>query len=198
MAWDTQETRRRLLAAAIDEFSSSGFAGARIDRIAKLSGCNRERIYFYFGGKAQLFEAALTQQLVTALEGVAITGSGFGAAGEFAGRYFDASLAQPDLARLILWEGLECGTPVDAERRALRATRKVKDLQQALPGADQKAVEELLLTIVTLCHGWVASPNLIPVITSNPDNDRHRRTVVRVAELLAADASGLARSADHP
>jgi AcrR family transcriptional regulator len=60
MAWDTEETRQRLLSAAIEEFSSFGFAGARIDRIAKLSGCNKERIYFYFGGKTQLFEAALT------------------------------------------------------------------------------------------------------------------------------------------
>ena len=188
MAWDTEETQQRLLRAAIKEFSSSGFAGARIDRISKLSGCNKERIYFYFGGKAQLFEAALTQQLVTALEGIAVTGSGPRAAGEFAGRYFDASLAQPDLARLTLWEGLERGSPVDAERRACRATRKVEDLREALPGADRKAVEELLLTIVTLCHGWVGSPNLISVITSDAGDVRRRQAVVRVAELLAADA----------
>jgi hypothetical protein len=128
---------------------------------------------------------------------VAITGSGPCAAGEFAGRYFDASLTQPDLARLTLWEGLERGSPVDSERRALRATRKVEDLRKILPGADRKTVEELLLTIVTLCHGWVASPNLISIITSDPGNERRRQTVVRVAEILSADALGPVGSAHH-
>ena len=68
MAWDTDATREKLLDAAISEFSERGFAGARIHQISRISGCNRERIYFYFGGKAQLFEAALTRQLATALE----------------------------------------------------------------------------------------------------------------------------------
>jgi hypothetical protein len=57
--------------------------------------CNRERIYFYFGGKAQLFEAALTRQLVTALEHLPVVGSGPEAIAEFAGKYFDFATGFP-------------------------------------------------------------------------------------------------------
>src|SRR6476660_2426182 len=139
MAWDTEATRERLLDAAIREFSDRGFSGARIDQISKASGTNRERIYFYFGGKARLFEAALSRQLTASLEELPVLGSGPEAVADFAGRYFDASVSRPALARLTFWEGLERGTPVDAERRALLAGDKVNELRQALPGLDQQA-----------------------------------------------------------
>ncbi|MFE4835322.1 TetR/AcrR family transcriptional regulator [Arthrobacter sp. NPDC056691] len=192
MAWDTEATRERLLDAAIREFSERGFSGARIDQISKTSGTNRERIYFYFGGKVQLFEAALSRQLATSLEGLPVLGSGPEAAADFAGRYFDFSVTQPALARLTSWEGLERGTPVDAERRALRAAGKVNELRQALPGVDQQAAEELLLTIVTLCHAWASSPNVSAVIAGTQNTARRRASITRTAELLARDAGNIA------
>ncbi len=158
MAWDTDATREKLLDAAITEFSERGFAGARIHQISRTSGCNRERIYFYFGGKSQLFEAALTRQLVTVLEDLPVTGSGPEAVADFAGKYFDFSTGFPSLARLTSWEGLERGDPIDAERRALRAANKVAEIRRALPAVSVAAAEDLLLTIVTLCHAWVSSP----------------------------------------
>jgi AcrR family transcriptional regulator len=187
MAWDTEATRERLLDAAIAEFSARGFSGARVDQIAKLSGTNKERIYFYFGGKAPLFEAALTRQLVTALEDLPVLGEGPRAIADFAGRYFDVSTRESCLARLTFWEGLERGEPVDAERRALRSAKKVKELCRALPRVSETAAEELLLTIVTLCHAWVAAPNINAVVTSESREARRRATIVRTAELLAHD-----------
>ena len=76
MAWDTDATQKKILDAAITEFSDRGFSGARIHQISRISGCNRERIYFYFGGKAGLFEAALTRELVTALDDLPVAGIG--------------------------------------------------------------------------------------------------------------------------
>ena len=188
MAWDTDATREKLLDAAIAEFSERGFAGARIHQIASTSGCNRERIYFYFGGKAQLFEAALTRQLATALEDLPVVGSGPEAIADFAGRYFDFSTGFPSLARLTFWEGLERGDPVGAETRALRSANKVAEIRRALPGVSEAAAEELLLTIVTLCHAWVSSPNVHAVITRPPDEKRRRASIMRTAELVARDA----------
>jgi len=49
------ETRQRIFDAAVGEFSESGFAGARIDRIATAAGVNKQRIYAYFGDKERLF-----------------------------------------------------------------------------------------------------------------------------------------------
>ena len=188
MAWDTDATREKLLDAAIAEFSERGFSGARIHQISRISGCNRERIYFYFGGKAQLFEAALTRQLVTALDDLPIVGEGPDAIADFAGRYFDLARSRQNLARLTFWEGLERGHPVGAEIRALRSAHKVTEIRGALPTATETAAEDLLLTIVTLCHAWVSSPNVHLVITGPPDEERRRASIMRTCELLARDA----------
>ncbi|HEY3483203.1 MAG TPA: TetR family transcriptional regulator, partial [Streptomyces sp.] len=48
---DAAETKRRLLAAATEEFAERGIAGARVDRIAAAAGCNKAMIYSYFGSK---------------------------------------------------------------------------------------------------------------------------------------------------
>ena len=194
MAWDTDATRKKILDAAIAEFSERGFSGARIHQISQNSGCNRERIYFYFGGKTQLFEAALTHQLVTALDDVPVIGSGPEAIADFAGRYFDFSRSRPSLARLTFWEGLEWGHPVGAETRTLRSATKTAEIQHALATATVKAAEDLLLTIVTLCHAWVSSPNVHLVVTGAPDEERRRTFIMRATELLARDATSTAQA----
>ncbi|ALV39806.1 hypothetical protein AU252_00370 [Pseudarthrobacter sulfonivorans] len=187
MAWDTEATRKKILDAAIAEFSERGFSGARIHQISQNSACNRERIYFYFGGKTQLFEAALTHQLVTALDDLPVIGSGPEAIADFAGRYFDFSRSRPSLARLTFWEGLERGHPVGAEGRALHSSNKVSEIRAALPAISEAGAEDLLLTIVTLCHAWISTPNVHLVITGEPDEGRRRAAIMRASELLAFD-----------
>ncbi|MCO4239399.1 TetR family transcriptional regulator [Pseudarthrobacter sp. MDT3-28] len=188
MAWNTDATRARLLDAAISEFSERGFSGGRVHQIARKSGCNAERIYFYFGNKATLFEAALTHQLVTALDDLSIVGSGPSAVADFAGRYFDFATGHPGLARLTSWEGLERGHPVGAEGRALHSSNKVSEIRAALPAISEAGAEDLLLTIVTLCHAWISTPNVHLVITGEPDEERRRAAIMRASELLAFDA----------
>lgn len=193
MAWDTDATQERLLDAAIGEFSERGYSGARIHEISRKSGCNKERIYFYFGNKAKLFEAALTRELVTALDDLPIGGSGPSAVADFAGRYFDFAVSHPSLARLTSWEGLERAHPVGAEKRALQSADKVSELRIALPAISEAGAEDLLLTVVTLCHAWISSPTVHLVITGTPDKERRRAAVKRTVELLAQDAE----RADH-
>ncbi len=53
------QTRSRILAAAIREFSESGLAGARTERIAEAAGVNKALLYYYFHGKDELYSAAL-------------------------------------------------------------------------------------------------------------------------------------------
>ena len=57
------ETRQRILKAAIREFSAKGFNGARIENIAKRSKANTRMIYHYYGGKEQLYIASLEEVL---------------------------------------------------------------------------------------------------------------------------------------
>lgn len=53
------ESRQRILDAAMNEFSAKGYAGARIDKIAERAKLNPRMIYHYFGGKQPLYIAVL-------------------------------------------------------------------------------------------------------------------------------------------
>jgi len=55
------DSKERILDAARAEFAQAGFAGARIKRIAERAGYDRSLVYAHFGGKAQLFQAALDE-----------------------------------------------------------------------------------------------------------------------------------------
>lgn len=60
------QTRTRILDAAIREFSSNGLAGARTEQIAEAAGVNKALLYYYFRSKDELYQAALE----TVVEGV--------------------------------------------------------------------------------------------------------------------------------
>lgn len=54
-----QATRERIFAAALAEFAEAGFAGARVDAIARRSGANKALLYRYFGDKTKLYAATV-------------------------------------------------------------------------------------------------------------------------------------------
>lgn len=56
---DAERTRRELLDVAAEVFAESGFAGARVDEIAARTRTTKRMIYYYFGGKEQLYRAVL-------------------------------------------------------------------------------------------------------------------------------------------
>lgn len=85
--------RRRILEAAVGEFAARGFAGARVDRIARAAGLNKRMLYHYFGDKRGLHDAVLASLWRSAATGR------LDAAG----------------ARLLLWALLEPAT-ADAAR----------------------------------------------------------------------------------
>ena len=68
-----QETKTRILEAAFREFAEYGVSGARVDRIAKSAGCNKNLIYVYFESKERLFAAVLDQHLADAYAGLEFT-----------------------------------------------------------------------------------------------------------------------------
>jgi AcrR family transcriptional regulator len=56
---DADRSQLAILAAARDEFSRYGLAGARVDRIADNAKLNKRLIYYYFKSKDDLFQAVL-------------------------------------------------------------------------------------------------------------------------------------------
>ena len=56
---DPAQTRATILSAAIEEFASHGFQGARIDAIARRTKTTSAMIYYYFESKEKLYLAVL-------------------------------------------------------------------------------------------------------------------------------------------
>jgi AcrR family transcriptional regulator len=54
-----KDARAGILGAAAREFAESGFAGARVDRIARRAGVNKAMLYYHVGNKSALYEAVL-------------------------------------------------------------------------------------------------------------------------------------------
>jgi TetR/AcrR family transcriptional regulator len=56
----------RILAAAAGEFAARGFAGARVDRIARRARVNKAMLYYHFGSKQALYDALLRRTFAEA------------------------------------------------------------------------------------------------------------------------------------
>ncbi len=97
------------------EFSAFGIAGARVDRIAKNAGCNKNLIYIYFENKETLFSTFLQKHLSRVYEDIAFTPENLPG---YAMRAFDYTMANPDLMRLMSWFSLE-----QKNRESCRAPR---------------------------------------------------------------------------
>jgi len=188
MAWDTEKTKQLLLDAATEEFSRYGLAGSRVDRIAASAGVNKERIYQYFGKKNDLFRFVLERELKTVMDSVSITGEGIDAVTGYAGSVFDYQIANPTLARLTFWEGLELEEPVSEAFRVERCRSKARRLREAIPELSLEDAREILVTIITLCDGWQVLANSDRVMTETVRRDAARNASRRAAIVHAVAA----------
>ncbi len=57
-----EQTKQRILTAAIQEFSEQGFARGRMDKVAEISKSNKRMIYYYYGDKDGLFTAVVEHE----------------------------------------------------------------------------------------------------------------------------------------
>ncbi|MGH2760285.1 MAG: TetR family transcriptional regulator [Actinomycetota bacterium] len=183
MARDAEATRKRLLDAAIAEFSARGIAGARVDRIADAAGCNKAMIYAYFGSKDGLFDAAVDALFVDTLRDIPIDPDDLPG---YTVELFDHYRAQPEGIRLLTWYRLERGELAEVPEAVANAHRdKIIAIKRAqndgrLP--KDFPAEELLALVVNI--------SMIGVTHLGPQSDdpaaikRHRRTVARAVRRL--------------
>ena len=126
---DPEGSRAKILEQARKEFVSCGLSGARVDRIAKRAGVNKNLIYHYFGSKEALYLDVLERIYIDLrasqqderlrdlppVDGMRklITGT------------FDHFVATPDLIRLMSVENIHYG-------QYLRSSSRVKPLYRDL------------------------------------------------------------------
>lgn len=186
-----ERTRERILAAALREFSEKGFAGARVDRIARRGRINKRMLYHYFGNKASLFHEILARK-VRERSAWAVTAPADAA--ESLAFWFDAACRDRDWVRLMEWEALgsaEAAMRGDAERRAAfqKGVGQVRERQaRGLLRADVDA-GHLLLAMVALTTFPAAFPQFTRLLTGLRPTDR--AFVTRHAAFLRRLADGL-------
>jgi AcrR family transcriptional regulator len=101
-------SRARILDGAADEFAAAGFAGARIDRIARRTRLNVRMIYYHFGSKKGLYRAVLEtiyEQMSRILE--ALPRSAPNRSLEAFERYIDLLTEHPRFADVLVRELLD-------------------------------------------------------------------------------------------
>ena len=125
-----RKRRGLILAAARSEFAELGYAGARVDRIARKAGVNKQLLFYYFGSKAGLYQAALTGAARDLPQGGAPRSPDGGTGAEQLRRavaqIFDALAERADVTRFILQEAISGGRPDGPAGQVL--TRLVRDL----------------------------------------------------------------------
>ena len=183
MQRNADRTRARILEAALTEFAALGIAGARVNRIAEVAGCNKAMLYAYYGNKDQLFDAVFTAYVEAYLEEV-----GFDAHDlpQYAGRVFDYFEEHPDHLRLAVWYRLE--RPESARLEAVLAVNasRLSELEKARRAgvyrSEFKPVE-LLSLIQSIATNW-SSMNPEFAAASIPRSRRRKAVVTAVAKLL--------------
>lgn len=199
MAYDGDDTRRRIFAAASAEFAERGLAGARVDRIAAAAKANKQAIYLYYGNKEKLFAAVLRAKLEEICSAVTIDPD---AVAESAGQLFDLQREHPQMLRLLLWEALEGSDELDESEPERRAEIREKvhafaasGMSSALPRDDRvRAAQDLLFTIMGLVSWNFAVPRMCRIILDEETDAaalaRRRETVIEAARALAAARDG--------
>lgn len=143
MERNAERTRANIMQAAIKEFSEKGYAGARVDCIADMAGCNKGMIYQYYDSKEHLYELVIAHEyrLLSNIEAEII--QNYTDPRELldviVDRYFEFLVNTPDFVKIIMWENLN-------EARAVRENPALVSVKtpiiECIRGAVRRGREE--------------------------------------------------------
>ncbi|MHC9044553.1 TetR family transcriptional regulator [Microbacterium saperdae] len=172
---DAEATKARILAAAGEEFAAHGFAGGRVDRIARAADSNVRMIYAYFGGKSGLFDAALADALRRLAEDVPPRADDLPG---WAGEVFDHHQRHPGVLRLSMWAQLE--RPSAAAEPLQTYVDKVESVRPVAP--PPLSPVDVLVFVYAVAQAWQLSPIGLIGLDGDPAAPHriaaHRRSVV--------------------
>lgn len=170
---DPIRTRERILRAARREFVAKGFAGARVDAIARAASVNKRMLYHYFGDKEGLYRATLYEGMATNLDLVAAAPAD---PDELLPFLFARASKRVDGIRLLQWEALGAGdrkTIAEDERRKawVEGTERLREAQRAGRLHPDLDTECLVLALMALTIFPQAFPQLVRMVTGSRLSD---------------------------
>lgn len=192
-----QQTQQRILEAALQEFAAKGFAGARVDVIARRARINKRMLYHYFGDKEGLFREVLRRKIADRSAWLA---SAPDDPVERLPFWFQMGLRDREWIQLLEWEALQWGEKkvIDEERRQESVGRAVERVrQQQAKGLLDPDLDpgQLLLSMMALTAYPLAFPQLARLTTglsvSDAQFQKQRETFLRqIAQLMRGKNSG--------
>jgi len=205
------ERRQEILKLAIDVFGEYGYAGARIDEVARRVGIRRPSVLYHFPDKQSLYSAAVGDVVRDIVDRVLATENHPGERLEaIADTWVDFVIARPNAARVLLRQ------MIDADPVAIRSTEAplralLVSIQSAIDERTEpetgKTVDanEFVLILSSTSLVWVASRSAIEgalgLDTLSPQSiQRHRRTLHALTRqlLAAADEAATPNRETHP
>jgi len=184
-ARDPQRTQERILAAALKEFADRGFAGARVDVIARRAAINKRMLYHYFGNKEGLFRAILRRKMAERRAWREATSEEPALSLPL---WFEHVCKDTDWVRLLQWEALQTGNqPVisETERRntANVAVQRIRRRQAHGHLRRELDPRHLFLAMIGLTTYPVAFPQVARLVTgrnfTDPVFQKERRAFLR-------------------
>jgi AcrR family transcriptional regulator len=202
---DAARTRAEILDVATQEFARGGYDGTRVDEIAARTRTTKRMIYYYFGGKEQLFTAVLERaygvireaerQLdVEHLDPVA-------AIRRLAELTFDHHERHPDFVRLVGIENIHGAVHIAASEELGRIASPALDVIRRILAAGQERglfttgvdAVDLHAVISSFCFFRVANRHTFGALFGrdlvDPARREHYRTMLgdMVIACLTAD-----------
>jgi TetR/AcrR family transcriptional regulator len=168
-----ERTRERILSAALKEFAAHGFAGARVDAIARRADINKRMLYHYFGDKEDLFKAVLRRKIA---ERNAWAEASSGEPTETLPFWFEAACKDTDWVRMLEWEALQGADKklIDAAQRRAAVTRGLDRIRQRQARGQVSAEfdpRHVMLAMRSLTMFPAAFPQLTELIMGRPVSD---------------------------
>jgi AcrR family transcriptional regulator len=140
-------TPEALLAAAAAEFSARGYAGARVDRIAKRAKANKAMLYYHFRSKQGLYRTLLRQTFTAAADQLRTVAAG-AAPPQLKLEQIVASIASfvdahPHFPAIMLREVAEGGVHLDRQTLAAMAALPAIIGGVVIQGAEQGVIRRV-------------------------------------------------------
>lgn len=155
----TEATRRRLLDAGREAFARQGFAGARVEAIAREAGVNKALISYHFRGKRGLYQEILAEEMAAATAALAVRLAAeedpLRRLAAWPGALAALLAEQPALGPLLLGERLRGGEHFRGTESApgealLAATLAAGAASGRLERVEPRALQELILGALLL------------------------------------------------
>jgi AcrR family transcriptional regulator len=194
---DPESTKRRIFAAAVEEFAEHGSAGARVDRIAAKARANKESIYRYFGTKDELLGRVIDQYLDERGERMLPQQRELD---RYAADLVELHGEHPEFLRMSLWEALQHGGDVgegtfehrrEHYKDKLSAVAEQQRAGKIDPGLDPR---HLLAVVFGMADYWQVFPQMIRLLfgreVSQDDLARHREFVAECVRRIIAPEQG--------